>query len=46
MKTIRSARKPKGEGHARRSEILAAAQRIFFAEGYECATIRKIADAV
>jgi len=45
-KTIRSARKPKGEGHARRGEILAAAERIFVECGYEGATIRKIADEV
>jgi AcrR family transcriptional regulator len=45
-KPIRSARKPKGEGHARRGEILAAAERIFVECGYEGATIRKIADEV
>ncbi len=44
--TRRSARKPKGDGHLRRAEILAAAERIFVAEGYEGATIRKIADEV
>ena len=42
----RSGRKPKGEGHARRGEILAAAEQIFVAHGYEGATIRKIAEAV
>lgn len=42
----RSARKPKGDGHLRRVEILDAAERIFVAEGYEGATIRKIADEV
>lgn len=42
----RSSRKPKGEGHARRGEILEAAGRIFVEHGYEGATIRKIADAV
>ena len=42
----RSNRKPKGEGHARRAEILAAAERIFVEHGYEGATIRKIADEV
>ncbi len=42
----RSVRKPKGEGHARRAEILAAAERIFVDVGYEGATIRKIADEV
>jgi AcrR family transcriptional regulator len=46
MKPVRSARKPKGEGHARRGEILAAAERIFIDCGYEGATIRKIADEV
>jgi len=44
--TPRSARKPKGEGHARRAEILTAAERIFVEHGYEGATIRKIADEV
>ena len=42
----RSARKPKGEGHSRRAEILAAAEAIFVDHGYEGATIRKIADEV
>lgn len=42
----RSARKPKGEGHVRRAEILAAAERIFVEHGYEGATIRKIAEEV
>ncbi len=44
--STRSQRKPKGEGHARRAEILAAAERIFVNHGYEGATIRKIADEV
>ncbi len=44
--TIRSARKPKGDGHLRRAEILEAAERIFVAQGYDGATIRKIADEV
>ena len=39
-------RKAKGDGHLRRAEILTAAERIFLAEGYEGATIRKIADEV
>ena len=42
----RSNRKPKGEGHSRRGEILAAAERIFVEFGYEGATIRKIAEEV
>lgn len=42
----RSARKARGTGHLRRGEILDAAERIFIAEGYEGATIRKIADEV
>ena len=43
---VRSARKAKGEGWSRRSEILEAAQRIFVECGYEGATIRRIADEV
>ncbi len=39
-------RKPRGEGQSRREEILAAAKRLFLTEGYEHATIRKIAAAV
>ncbi len=42
----KSNRKPKGEGHVRRAEILAAAERIFVERGYDGATIRKIADEV
>ena len=42
----KTARKAKGDGHLRRAEILEAAERIFVAEGYEGATIRKIADEV
>lgn len=45
-KPVKSARKAKGDGHLRRAEILAAAERIFVAEGYDGATIRKIADDV
>ncbi|ODT87172.1 TetR/AcrR family transcriptional regulator [Phenylobacterium sp. SCN 70-31] len=44
--TRKTTRKAKGDGHLRRAEILAAAERIFVAEGYEGATIRKIADEV
>ncbi|MFO1015679.1 MAG: TetR/AcrR family transcriptional regulator [Caulobacteraceae bacterium] len=43
---MKSARKAKGDGHLRRAEILEAAERIFVTEGYEGATIRKIADEV
>jgi AcrR family transcriptional regulator len=39
-------RKPRGEGQARRGEILSAAKRIFLSDGYANATIRKIAAAV
>lgn len=42
----RSARKAKGDGHLRRAEILEAAERIFVRDGYEGATIRRIADEV
>ncbi len=42
----RSARKAKGYGHMRREEILRAAERIFVADGYEGATIRKMAEEV
>lgn len=42
----RSARKARGEGHLRRGEILDAAERLFIAEGYERATLRRIADEV
>jgi AcrR family transcriptional regulator len=45
-RAVKSARKPKGEGHARRGEILAAAERIFLECGYEGATIRRIAEEV
>lgn len=45
-KSQKSARKAKGDGHLRRAEILEAAERIFLAEGYHGATIRKIADEV
>ena len=44
--TRKTARKAKGDGHLRRAEILEAAERIFVAEGYEGATIRRIADEV
>jgi AcrR family transcriptional regulator len=41
-----SHRKPRGQGPARRDEILAAAKRLFLSDGFEHATIRKIAAAV
>jgi AcrR family transcriptional regulator len=44
--TRRSSRKAKGDGYLRRAEILQAAERIFVVEGYDGATIRKIADEV
>ena len=44
--TRKTARKAKGDGHLRRAEILKAAECIFVAEGYEGATIRRIADEV
>jgi AcrR family transcriptional regulator len=43
---LKSARKAKGDGHMRRAEILHAAERIFVSDGYQGATIRKIADEV
>ena len=43
---VRSARKAKGLGHLRRAEILAAAERVFLSDGYEGATIRRIAEEV
>ncbi len=46
IRPTRSARKAKGDGHLRRAEILRAAERILIADGYEGATIRKIADEV
>ena len=45
-KPAKSARKAKGDGHLRRAEILHAAEAIFVRDGYEGATIRKIADEV
>lgn len=45
-KPAKSARKAKGDGHLRRAEILRAAEIIFVRDGYQGATIRKIADEV
>lgn len=43
---VAARRKPRGQGPARRDEILAAAKRLFLSDGFEHATIRKIAAAV
>jgi AcrR family transcriptional regulator len=42
----KSERKPRGQGASRRAEILDAAKRLFLTEGFEHATIRKIAATV
>jgi AcrR family transcriptional regulator len=42
----KSERKPRGQGASRHGEILEAAKRLFLTEGFERATIRKIAAAV
>jgi AcrR family transcriptional regulator len=39
-------RKPRGSGHERRSEILAAATQLFISQGYETVTTRQLADRV
>jgi AcrR family transcriptional regulator len=44
--TITPARRARGSAISRRAEILAAAKRLFLADGYERATIRKIAASV
>ncbi|QUD89040.1 TetR/AcrR family transcriptional regulator [Phenylobacterium montanum] len=46
VQPVKSARKAKGDGHLRRAEILRAAETIFVRDGYQGATIRKIADEV
>lgn len=46
MKPRIPTRKPRGSGGERRAEILAAAERIFFRDGYQGATVRKIAQEV
>jgi AcrR family transcriptional regulator len=43
---MKSERKPRGQGASRRGEILDAAKRLFLTDGYERATIRKIAATV
>jgi AcrR family transcriptional regulator len=44
--TIKSERKPRGQGASRHGEILDAAKRLFLTDGFERTTIRKIAAAV
>lgn len=39
-------RKPRGSGHERRSEILAAAKELFISRGYETVTTRELANRV
>jgi len=39
-------RKPRGQGHERRAEILAAAKAMFVAEGYAAVTTRRLAERV
>src|ERR1700685_1319407 len=43
---VKSERKPRGQGASRRGEILDAAKRLFLTDGFERATIRKIAASV
>jgi AcrR family transcriptional regulator len=43
---VKSERKARGQGASRRGEILDAAKRLFLTEGFERATIRKIAATV
>lgn len=42
----KTVRKPRGQGASRRGEILDAAKRLFLTEGFERATMRKIAASV
>jgi AcrR family transcriptional regulator len=46
MASAAPTRKARGQGHERRSEILAAAKALFVADGYEAFTTRKLAAAV
>lgn len=46
IKIARRTRKPRGFGHERRGEILAAAKQLFLKEGYESFTTRKLAQRV
>jgi AcrR family transcriptional regulator len=45
-KASKAGRKAKGDGYLRRAEILQAAEKLFVSEGYQGATIRKIAQEV
>lgn len=45
-KPPKSPRKPRGDGHLRRAEILSAAETIFLRDGYQGTTIRRIAEEV
>jgi AcrR family transcriptional regulator len=45
-KASKVGRKAKGDGYLRRAEILQAAEKLFVSEGYQGATIRKIAQEV
>jgi AcrR family transcriptional regulator len=45
-KAPKAGRKAKGDGYLRRAEILDAAEKLFVREGYQGATIRKIAQEV
>jgi AcrR family transcriptional regulator len=42
----RAQRKPRGQGHERRAEILAAAKDLFVSQGYENVTTRQLAERV
>ncbi|MBV9750638.1 MAG: TetR/AcrR family transcriptional regulator [Acetobacteraceae bacterium] len=46
MSAAITTRKPRGQGASRRGEVLAAAKRLFLEEGYEHATMRRIAAEV
>jgi AcrR family transcriptional regulator len=46
LQAVRSQRKPRGQGAARRGEILDAAKQLFLTDGFEHTTIRKIAVTV
>jgi AcrR family transcriptional regulator len=46
IRVVRPRRKPRGLGHERRGEILAAAKQIFLKQGYENFTTRKLAARV